>query len=91
VKYQTLISWIKKEKQPSTPTTPDASPSSFFSLVPALIEGSGTSAASDSMEISLPGGARLSITSAHHVALAAETTVSNILAKYPRPEAFTGL
>jgi transposase-like protein len=70
VKYQTLISWIKKEKQPSTPTLPDASPSSFFSLVPALIEGSGTSAARDSMEIFLPGGARLSITSANQVALA---------------------
>ena len=70
LKYQTLISWIKKEKLPATPTAPDASPSSFFSLVPALIEGSGTSAR-DSMEISLPGGARLSITSAHHVALAA--------------------
>jgi transposase-like protein len=70
VNYQTLISWIKKDKQSSASTTPDCSPSGFFSLIPAVIEGCGNSTAGEAMEISLPGGARLSITSANHVALA---------------------
>lgn len=71
VNYQTLISWIKKEKQSSTSTRPDSSPSSFFSLVPAVIEGGGKLSPGEAMEIALPGGARLSITSTHHVAFAA--------------------
>ena len=37
VSYQTLISWIKKDKQSSVSTTSNASPSPFFSLVPASI------------------------------------------------------
>ena len=71
VSYQTLISWIKKDRQSSTSTTPDSSPSPFFSLVPALIEDSGTPAAHEAMELALPGGVRLRIASASHVALAA--------------------
>lgn len=55
VSYQTLISWIKKDKHSSTSTTPDAPPS-------GLADGA--------MEIFLPGGAGLSITSANQVALA---------------------
>lgn len=70
VNYQTLISWIKKEKQSSASTTPGSPPSKLFSLIPAVIEGRGNTAAGEAMEISLPGGARLSITSANHVALA---------------------
>ena len=70
VNYQTLVSWIKKDKQSSSSTTPDCSPSKLFSLIPAVIEGSGNSSSDDAMEISLPGGARLSITSANHVAFA---------------------
>jgi transposase-like protein len=66
--YQTLISWIKKEKQSAASTSQNSPP--FFSLIPAVIEDSGTSAAHEAMEISLPGGARLSITSESHVALA---------------------
>jgi transposase-like protein len=69
VNYQTLIYWIKKDKQPAPSTSQNSSP--FFSLIPALIEDSGTSAARESMEISLPGGATLRITSTHHVSLAA--------------------
>ena len=71
VSYQTLISWIKKDKQSSSSATPDCSPLGFFSLIPAVIEGGGNSAPGEAMEISLPGGARLSITSVKHVALAA--------------------
>lgn len=70
VNYQTLVSWIKKDKQSLAPTTPDSPSSRFFSLIPTVIEGSGHPAADGAMEISLPGGARLSITSANHVALA---------------------
>lgn len=70
VNYQTLVTWIKKDKQSSASATPDSSSSRFFSLIPALIEGKGNPAADRAMEMLLPGGARLSITSADHVALA---------------------
>ena len=70
VNYQTLVTWIRKDKQSSTSTTPNSSPSGFLSLVPALIEVSGNAPADTAMEISLPGGARLSLTSANQVALA---------------------
>ena len=68
VSYQTLITWIKKDKQSAASAVQDSPP--FFSLIPALIEDSGTSAAHEAMEIALPGGARLRITSAKHVTLA---------------------
>lgn len=71
VSYQTLISWIKKDKQSSPSTAPNSSPSPFFSLVPALIEDNGTPAVHEAMELALPGGAKLRISSASHVALAA--------------------
>ena len=70
VNYQTLVTWIKKDKQSSASATPDSSSSRSFSLIPALIEGNGNPAAGRAMEMLLPGGARLSITSADHVALA---------------------
>ena len=70
VNYQTLVTWIRKDKQSSTSTTPNSSPSGFLSMVPALIEVSGNAPADAAMEISLPGGARLSLTSANQVALA---------------------
>lgn len=70
INYQTLVTWIRKDKQSSTSTTPNSSPSGFLSLVPALIEVSGNAPADAAMEISLPGGARLSLTSANQVALA---------------------
>lgn len=70
VNYQTLVSWIKKDRQSSTSTAPGFSPSELISLIPAVIEGSGNSNVNGAMEIILPGGARLSITSTHHVSLA---------------------
>lgn len=70
VNYQTLVTWIRKDKQSSTSTTPNSSPSGFLSLIPAMIERSGNPVADAAMEISLPGGARLSLTSANQVALA---------------------
>ena len=71
VNYQTLISWIKKDKQTATPTIPKSLAPKLFSLIPAVIDGSGNPTPNESMEISLPCGARISITSASHVALAA--------------------
>ena len=56
--------------QSSVSTTSNASLSPFFSLVPAVIEDSGTLAAHEAMEIALPGGVRLRIASASHIALA---------------------
>ncbi len=54
VSYQTLISWIKKEKQSSTSASKNSPP--FFSLIPTVIDN-GNSAADEGMELSLPGGA----------------------------------
>lgn len=70
VNYQTLVSWIKKDKQLSSATTPGCPPSGFFSLIPAVIEGCGNLPLDGAIEVSFPGGARLSITSASQVALA---------------------
>ena len=70
VKYQTLVSWIRKDKESTSSTKPQSSPPRLFSLIPAMIEGSGNLAADGAMEVFLPGGARLSITSANQVALA---------------------
>jgi len=70
VKYQTLVSWIRKDKQSSRSITPESSPSNFFSLIPAMIGGGGNPGADGAIEVLLPGGARLSITSANQVALA---------------------
>ncbi|NQX01148.1 transposase [bacterium] len=70
VNYQTLVSWIKKDKQLSSATTPGGPPSGFFSLIPAVIEGCGNPPLDGAIEVFIPGGARLSITSASQVALA---------------------
>ena len=71
VNYQTLVYWIKKDQQSTTSTELAYSPAGLFSLVPAVIEGEGDSSVSEAMQLFLPGGARLSISSAKHVALAA--------------------
>jgi hypothetical protein len=36
VNYQTLVSWIKKDKQLSSAKTPACPPSGFFALIPAI-------------------------------------------------------
>lgn len=70
VNYQTLVSWIKKDKQSAAYTTPECSPTNLFSLIPAVIERGGSPPVDEAMQIALPGGAKLSITSTKHVALA---------------------
>ena len=70
VNYQTLVSWIKKGKHEG-PATPSRSlQSALFSLVPAEIDQSNAIGASSAMEVLLPGGARLLISSAGQVDLA---------------------
>jgi Transposase len=67
VNYQTLVSWIKKEKQSPASTSQDFSP--FLSLIPAVIDHNGNPP-TGAMEILLPSGAKLLITSSSHIALA---------------------
>jgi transposase-like protein len=68
--YQTLVSWIKKDRQSSLSAVPGLFPSKLISLIPAVIEGRRNPNANGAMKIFLPGGAKISITSAHHLALA---------------------
>jgi len=70
VNYQTLVYWIKKDQQSATSPALGRLPAGLFSLVPAVIEGVGDPA-SEAMQLCLPGGAKLSISSSNHVALAA--------------------
>lgn len=76
VNYQTLISWLKKDKQSSSSNTPNSSPPRLFSLIPALIERGGSSSAEGAMEVLLPNGTKILITSPgqldHAVALIRE-------------------
>ena len=64
VNYQTLASWIAKRKHAASPPHP-----AFLSLVPAELEGPVSSACL--LEIPLPGGVRMAITSHGQVPLAA--------------------
>lgn len=70
VNYQTLVSWIRKGKieGPATPTR--SLHSALLSLVPAEIDQTCTIGAGCAMEVLLPGGARLLISSPGHVDLA---------------------
>jgi transposase-like protein len=70
VNYQTLVSWIKKGKA-GEPAEPQRSlHSALLSLVPAEIDRSNASGAGCAMEVLLPGGARLLISSPGQVDLA---------------------
>jgi transposase-like protein len=71
INYQTLVYWVKKEKSSSASAEMVGSPAEFFSLIPAVLEEKSHPPTAPAMEISLSGGAKLSITCASHVALAA--------------------
>lgn len=71
VNYQTLVSWIKKEKHQDADASPQAIHSSLFSLVPAEIDSPHATGADRGMEVSLPGGSKLVISSPGQVTLAA--------------------
>ena len=69
VNYQTLATWLAKRKR-AAPRKPAGLPHPvFLSLIPAELESPADSAAP--MEVFLPGGVRLSITSARQALLAA--------------------
>jgi hypothetical protein len=67
VNYQTLVSWIKKGKRAATAGPAGLPYPAFLSLVPAEIEAGGGGRA---MEMLLPGGAKLLISSPGQVQLA---------------------
>ncbi len=68
VNYQTLVSWIKKSKTKAASQAPHPP---LFSLIAAEIHHSPDVAASHAMEVLLPGGAKLLISSRGQVDLAA--------------------
>ena len=70
VNYQTLVSWIKKGKFEG-PAAPQRSPlPALLSLVPAEIDHSSASGAGGTMEVLLPGGTKLFISSPGQIDLA---------------------
>ena len=71
VNYQTLVSWIKKGKFEGSPTPQRSLHSAFLSLVPAEIDHSNAIGADRGMEVLLPGGTKLLISSPSQVDLAA--------------------
>ena len=67
VNYQTLVSWIKNGKRAAAAGPPGLPCPAFLSLVPAEIDAGGDGRA---MEVLLPGGAKLIITTPGQVDLA---------------------
>lgn len=70
VNYQTLVSWIKKGRMPGSTAPSRSLHPALLSLVPAEIEGAPAIGAGHAMEVLLPGGAKLLISSAVQVDLA---------------------
>lgn len=68
VNYQTLVSWIRKDKTKDAHQPPHPA---LFSLIAAEIDHSPASGESRAMEVLLPGGAKLLISSPGQVDLAA--------------------
>ena len=70
VNYQTLVSWIKKAKSQGAADTPRPFHPALLSLIPAEIEHSPAVDVGRAMEVLLPGGAKLVISSPGQVDLA---------------------
>jgi transposase-like protein len=70
VNYQTLVSWIKKAKAQGSADTPRSFHPALLSLIPAEIEHSPAVDVGRAMEVLLPGGAKLVISSPGQVDLA---------------------
>ena len=68
VNYQTLVSWIKKRKTQGASQPPQPA---MFSLIAAEIHHPPTSGDGGAMEVLLPGGAKLLVSSPGQVELAA--------------------
>lgn len=71
VKYQTLAAWLHKPNRGADPQRPRLPQPSPLLLVPAELEGPMPREAASPLEVTLPGGARLSIGSPGQAALAA--------------------
>lgn len=71
VKYQTLAAWIHRSTRTAKPPHPRLPQPAPLMLVPVEREGPISSGASSPMEINLPGGAKLTITTPGHIPLAA--------------------
>ena len=70
VPYQTLVSWIRKDKTAGPAGTPRSLHPTLLSLVPAEIDHSASIASDPAVEVLLPGGAKLLISSPSQVDLA---------------------
>ena len=71
VKYQTLAAWIHRSTRTAKPPRSLLPVPAPLLLVPVEREGPISSGASSPMEINLPGGAKLTITTSGHIPLAA--------------------
>ena len=71
VNYQTLFSWIKKGKSTESGDSSQSLHPALLSLVPAEIDHSIAIGAGRAMEVLLPGGAKLFISSPGQLQLAA--------------------
>lgn len=70
VNYQTLVSWIKKAKSQGSVDTPRPFHPALLSLIPAEIDHAPSVDTGRAMEVLLPGGAKLVISSPGQVDLA---------------------
>jgi transposase-like protein len=70
VNYQTLVSWLRKDKTAASADTPRSLHPALLSLVSAEIDCSAAIDAGRAMEVLLPGGAKLMISSPGQVDLA---------------------
>lgn len=71
VKYQTLAAWIHRRNREAKPTRARLPRPAPLILVPVEREDLISSGASSPMEISLPGGAKLTLAAPGHIPLAA--------------------
>lgn len=70
VNYQTLVSWIKKGKIAASAKPSPSSHPALLSLVPAEIESSSAMGAGRAMEVMLPSGTKIIISSPGQLDLA---------------------
>jgi len=70
VNYQTLVSWIKKRKIQGAEPSPRSLHPALLSLVPAEFDHSNAIGSGGAMEVLLPGGTKLLISSPGQVDLA---------------------
>lgn len=71
VKYQTLAAWIHRHNRVAKPARPCLPQPAPLMLVPAELEDPISSGATSLMELILPGGAKLAITTPGQIPLAA--------------------